>query len=198
MKKLALFALVTSVAVLPAFTGVVAQTRSDSDRSTGATEKGDKGAMPDRPKGATQDHTKDDVERRAAGRMSGAEGLIHSNRLIGAKIENTEGKNLGKIDRLLVDSDSGRISQVVIQTGGFAGIAAKHVVVPWSEVKSAMQHDRDRVVVRMDQATLDKAPAWEAREERRGGSSSASPRTERDRSSTPRPSGSGATGGTSR
>lgn len=161
MKKFALFALVTSVAVLPALSGAVAQTRSDT---------------------ATEGHTKSSVQRQG-GHVAGTEAMIPSNELIGAKVENSEGKDLGKVDRLLVDANTGRIAHVVIRTGGFAGIKAKHVMVPWSEVKTAMQQDRNRVVLRMDQATLDKAPAWEPRQAKREGSSSASPRTERERSS---------------
>ncbi len=190
MKKLALFALVTSVAVLPALTGAVAQTKSDTDRATGATSGTSQmpGATQDHTKGAVQgeaghttgaaqDHTRSAVQRRAG--HVGTEGMIPSNELIGAKVESSDGKDIGKVDRLLVDSNTGRIHQVVIRTGGFAGIKAKHVVVPWSEVKSGMQQDRNRVVIRMDKATLDQAPAWEPRQARREGAPAASPSTER-------------------
>lgn len=109
------------------------------------------------------------------------EGLVESNKLIGTRVKSPEGKDIGEIDRLMIDPKTGRVGYAVIGVGGVVGIGEKHVIVPWSQVASRIQRaDRDRVTVTMDQQTLEQAPRFEAREagtERERTSPSASPPT---------------------
>lgn len=90
------------------------------------------------------------------------EGLMEAKRLVGTKVRTADGRDLGEIDELMIDPKSGRVSQVVIGLGGFAGIGERKVVVPWSSVKMARDSgDRQAMVASIDQATLDKAPRFE-------------------------------------
>jgi sporulation protein YlmC with PRC-barrel domain len=89
-------------------------------------------------------------------------GLHESSDIIGTKIQNTDGKDVGKIDKLLIDPQTGKVSHVVIDLGGVLGVGAKQVVVPWSELKMAKaEHEGRKATITMDQAKLDTAPRYE-------------------------------------
>jgi hypothetical protein len=100
-------------------------------------------------------------------------GLHETKDIIGTRIKNAEGKDIGEVDQLLI-ATSGKVSHVVIGVGGLAGVGEKKVVVPWSELKFAPVTAGKKNAITMDQATLDSAPRYErsARAER---SPSASP-----------------------
>lgn len=85
---------------------------------------------------------------------------LHDSRdIIGVRLKNAQGKDLGEIDALMIDPKDGKITHAVVGVGGLAGLGEKHLIVPWSELKSSMDHNR--VVLTMDQATLERAPRYE-------------------------------------
>lgn len=102
--------------------------------------------------------------------------LHDSGDIIGTRIKNAEGKDIGEVDRLMIDSASGKISHVVVGLGGFLGVGEKKVVVPWSDLRLSAAPDGKKALITMDQAKLESAPRYEraARAER---SPSASPAT---------------------
>lgn len=71
--------------------------------------------------------TKSTGDFNAAGHMSG-------NAIIGKTVKNAANESVGKIEDIYVDS-SGAIKQVVVSVGGFLGMGAKDVAVPWSDLK---------------------------------------------------------------
>jgi sporulation protein YlmC with PRC-barrel domain len=88
-------------------------------------------------------------------------GLHESRTLIGMRVKSETGKDLGEIDNLLIDPQSGKISHVVIGYGGLAGVGEKKVVVSWSDIKMGAYQDGKKTYVTLDQAKLDSAPRWE-------------------------------------
>jgi sporulation protein YlmC with PRC-barrel domain len=113
--------------------------------------------------------------------------VVESKRLIGVRVKDAQNKDIGEIDQLLVDPQSGRVTHAVIGVGGMLGIGESHVVVPWSEVKLSRDRDNpDRTVVMMDRAALERAPRYTSERDR---VPATSPRTE------PRATGSGGTTG---
>ena len=103
-------------------------------------------------------------------------GLYDSGDLVGTRIKNAEGKDIGEIDRLMIDPSSGKVSHVVVGLGGLLGVGEKKVVVPWSDLKLAAATDGKKTMVTMDQAKLESAPRYE-RSARADRSPSASPST---------------------
>ena len=81
--------------------------------------------------------------------------------IIGTRIKSAEGKDLGEVDQLLIDTRTGKVSHVVIGLGGFAGVGEKKVVVPWSDLKFAPTAAGKKNSIVMDQAKLDSAPRYE-------------------------------------
>jgi sporulation protein YlmC with PRC-barrel domain len=101
-----------------------------------------------------------------------------SARLIGARIKNADGKDLGEIDHLIINAKTGQISHAVIGVGGLAGIGESKRVVQWSDLR--IQPDPVnpwRSVASIDQSVVDRAPLWPARAEGRDPVPAASPPT---------------------
>jgi sporulation protein YlmC with PRC-barrel domain len=103
------------------------------------------------------------------------QGAVESKKVIGARIKDASGKDIGEIEQLIVSQNDGKVTHAVIGAGGLAGVGEKKVVVPWSDVK--MRQDGNKWVATLDKATLDQAPRFESRESTRERSPSASPST---------------------
>jgi len=103
--------------------------------------------------------------------------LSEARNVLGMRIKNEQGRDVGEIDNLLIDTQNGRISHVVVAVGGFMGVGEKKVVVPWSDLKIAS--DGKTRVATLEQAKLESAPRWDriVRDNREPAAPSASPTT---------------------
>jgi sporulation protein YlmC with PRC-barrel domain len=91
-------------------------------------------------------------------------GAVSTGKLIGTRVKNDQGKDIGEIDQLIVDPREGKITHVVIGSGGLMGVAERKVVLPWSEVKLMPDpNNRDRMAAGVEQSKLEAAPRFEAR-----------------------------------
>ena len=103
-------------------------------------------------------------------------GLQATKDIIGTRIKGADGKDIGEVDQLLIDSKTGKVSHVVIGVGGLAGVGEKKVVVPWSDLRFAPVTEGKKNAVTMDRAKLESAPRYE-RSARADHSPAASPGT---------------------
>ena len=89
---------------------------------------------------------------------------VESGKLIGMKVKNNQGKDVGEISQLIVDHSSGKISHVVLGKGGVLGLGEQRIVLAWSDMKIQPDPDnRSRMVAMVDQNKVDSAPRYEAR-----------------------------------
>ena len=169
MKKLLAAAIVPSALALFAAEGFAQTTRPYGiDRPAIDRPAADRPAA-DRP----ANRAPDKPERAAWKAPAGAH---TSSELIGTRIKNAEGKDIGEIDQLVIDPTSGNVTHVVVGLGGLLGVGETKVVVPFSDIKLGAQHQGSRAVITMDQAKLDSAPRFERRQVSREVSPAASPR----------------------
>jgi len=97
-------------------------------------------------------------------------GLHETKDIIGTRIKNTAGKDLGEVDQLLIDRN-GKVTHVVVGIGGLAGVGEKKVVVPWSDLKFAAVAEGKKNAIVMDEMKLESAPRYDRT------AAAASPRT---------------------
>ena len=83
--------------------------------------------------------------------------MVDAASLIGSVVRSPDGKDIGKVSALLIDPRDGRVSSTVVTVGGVLGMGGSTVAVPWSALK--IQQDNRRLVVTMDQKTIEQAPA---------------------------------------
>lgn len=117
------------------------------------------------------------------------EGVVEASKLVGTKVRDSAGKDLGEIDQLLVDAKTGKVTHAVIGKGGVLGVGESKVAVPWSDVNLKVDaSNRDRMVGTVESSTMDAAPRYDRRAVG-ADRPAASPRTD-DKKATDRPSGS--------
>ncbi len=64
--------------------------------------------------------------------------FLPANTLKGYKVVNTNGDNLGKIEGLMIDLDSGRVAYAALSFGGFLGMSDKLFAIPWQALSLRM------------------------------------------------------------
>ena len=90
---------------------------------------------------------------------------IASDSLIGTKVFDRDGNEIGTISKLMIDARQGKITSAIIKHGGRLGMGAKEVSVPWEGLQLQRGRNQDFVVT-MPQQFLDQAPASQAERER--------------------------------
>lgn len=79
--------------------------------------------------------------------------------IIGMEVMNHQDENLGSVQELALDVESGRILLAIVSTGGFLGVGASERAVP----PGALVHDAERKVLRLDagKEDLESAPPFD-------------------------------------
>jgi sporulation protein YlmC with PRC-barrel domain len=107
------------------------------------------------------------------GQMPGQQAgiAIASDSLLGTAVKDQQGKDIGKVSKLMIDPTEGRVTSVIISSGATLGMGGKELSLPWDALK--LQRDQDqRLVVTMQREMLQQAPQAE-----QGGQPAASPRS---------------------
>jgi len=82
--------------------------------------------------------------------------LVDANAVIGATVR-SQGKDVGKVERLMLDPKDGRVRTVVVQQGGTLGVGGKSIAMPWESVK--VGQDGGKIIVTAEQQMLEQAPS---------------------------------------
>jgi sporulation protein YlmC with PRC-barrel domain len=85
--------------------------------------------------------------------------LLRAKELIGKSVKNEEGKDIGTIQDIVVDSKQGRIAYAVLQFGGFLGFGEKQFAIPFG----AFQEDatRKNLILNVKKEKLEAARGFE-------------------------------------
>ena len=85
--------------------------------------------------------------------------LLSTSTLIGTPVKNPQGEELGKIQDLMLDPQTGRIMSAVLSFGGTLGMGEKRVTIPWETL--AVGINKNELVVEMEKEKLPPAPGGE-------------------------------------
>jgi sporulation protein YlmC with PRC-barrel domain len=88
------------------------------------------------------------------------QGWIKAHDLIGKGVRNSHDEDLGKIEDLVVDPDSGRIIYGVLSFGGFLGMGEKLFAMPWSSI-TRLTGDHKYVVLSVEKDRLKNASGFD-------------------------------------
>ena len=114
--------------------------------------------------------------------FTNTQGLHETGDVIGTKIQNPQGKDIGKVEALLIDPTEGKVTHAVVGVGGVLGVGEDKVVVPYSALKMTGHESGRKARIALDQSTIDSAPKYVRTTDR---SPSASPATSRDATAPP-------------
>ncbi|TWT73425.1 PRC-barrel domain protein [Posidoniimonas polymericola] len=79
--------------------------------------------------------------------------------LIGDKVNNRAGDNVGSVKEIMIDLNSGRISYVVVSVGGFLGIGDKLFAIPWKALE--VDTDNHALLFDVSKEQLEQAPGFD-------------------------------------
>ncbi len=81
---------------------------------------------------------------------------LRGSSIVGADLRNTRDEDLGTVDNLVLNQETGQISHVLVSRGGFLGIGEDHYAVPWEALKVAPVIDA--LVLEVPEAAAENAP----------------------------------------
>jgi sporulation protein YlmC with PRC-barrel domain len=79
--------------------------------------------------------------------------------LIDDDVVNASGEDLGKIEAIMLDVQSGRIAYAVLSFGGFLGMGTKLFAIPWSAL--TLDADEKRFILDVPKDRLENAPGFD-------------------------------------
>ncbi len=85
--------------------------------------------------------------------------LGNASDLIGTKVDNQQGQNLGSVTDMVIDPSSGKVLYVVLSRGGVLGVGAKLYPVPWETLRYSDQNER--FILNLGEDKLAGAPNFE-------------------------------------
>lgn len=94
--------------------------------------------------------------------VKNADGSMNASQIIGMKVINDSDENIGKVGELVLGKD-GKVSGVVVDVGGFLGIATHPVLLDWKQVSLADEDGTTRAIVKMSKDQLKQMPAYEGK-----------------------------------
>jgi len=82
--------------------------------------------------------------------------LVSSSDVNGTVVYGKDGSNIGSIDHLMIDKQSGKVAYAVMGFGGFLGMGEEHHPVPWN--KLTFDPSRDGFVTDITETEVKGAP----------------------------------------
>jgi sporulation protein YlmC with PRC-barrel domain len=90
---------------------------------------------------------------------SGQPDVMSATTLIGDRVRNMAGEDLGKVEEIMIDMEGGRVAYAVLSFGGVLGLGNKLFAVPWEAL--TVDTEEHKMVLNVDHATLENAPGFD-------------------------------------
>lgn len=91
--------------------------------------------------------------------MNGYLQVLSATSLMGDKVVNPQGEDLGKIEEFMLDFDTGRINYAVLSFGGFLGFGDKLFAIPWEAL--TINTDDHTFILNVNKEQLENAPGFD-------------------------------------
>jgi sporulation protein YlmC with PRC-barrel domain len=85
--------------------------------------------------------------------------VLSSTSICSDRVKNPAGQDLGKIEDLMIDLDSGRVAYAVLSFGGFLKMGNKLFAVPWAALK--VDTANKQFTLGVDKSVLENAPGFD-------------------------------------
>ncbi len=85
--------------------------------------------------------------------------VLSATTIMGNKVVNTAGEQLGTMKELMIDLDDGLIAYAVLSFGGFLGLGDKLFAIPWEAL--TLNPDDQTFILDVDKEVLEDAPGFD-------------------------------------
>lgn len=91
--------------------------------------------------------------------MERPENVLCASTVTGDTVRNMKGQDLGRIEEVMIDLDSGRIAYAVLSSGGFFGMADRFYAIPWNAL--TVDLEQREFILDMEKEQLERAPGFD-------------------------------------
>lgn len=91
--------------------------------------------------------------------MAKLKGALSCSTLTGDAVRNAAGEDLGEIEDIMIDLDTGRIAYAVLSFGGILGMGDKLFAIPWEALQLA--REEHKFILNVSKDMLEKAPGFD-------------------------------------
>ena len=85
--------------------------------------------------------------------------VLRTKDINGDSVKNTAGENLGKIEELVIDVNSGRVAYAVLSFGGILKMGNKLFAIPWEALQ--MDAQNKQFILNVDKGRLENATGFD-------------------------------------
>lgn len=85
--------------------------------------------------------------------------VLSASTLMGDKVVNSQGEDLGKIEDFMLDLENGRVRYAVLSFGGFLGMGDKLFAIPPEALR--LDTENERIVLDVERSRLENAPGFD-------------------------------------
>lgn len=85
--------------------------------------------------------------------------LLSSKSICGTDVCNPQGEDLGHVEELMLDPETGETAYAVLSFGGFLGMGDKLFAVPFRELRA--DRENEKMVLNVDKTRLKDAPGFD-------------------------------------
>jgi sporulation protein YlmC with PRC-barrel domain len=85
--------------------------------------------------------------------------VLSASSVTGDSVRNQAGDDLGRIEEIMLDIESGNIAYAVLSFGGFLSLGDKLFAVPWSAFE--LNAENHEFILNVEKATLESAPGFD-------------------------------------
>ena len=85
--------------------------------------------------------------------------VLQASTVIGNKVVNPTGEQLGNVKELVIDLEDGRIAYAVLSVGGFLGLGDKLFAIPWEALM--LNAKENTFILDVDKEVLQEAPGFD-------------------------------------
>ncbi len=92
------------------------------------------------------------------------EKTVRASEIIGMNIYNSQGKDLGEVNDVVIDPNTGKVSYAAVTYGGFLGIGDKMFAVPWEAFQCTVDPDdseEHRLTLNVNKSQLEGAEGFD-------------------------------------
>ena len=85
--------------------------------------------------------------------------VLSASTLSGNTVRNILGEELGHLEEIMLDLDSGHVAYAVLSAGGFLGLGEKYFAIPWQAL--SVDTENKEIVLDVSKDKLENAPGFD-------------------------------------
>lgn len=87
--------------------------------------------------------------------------ILSATTITGSNVKNLERENIGDIQDLMIELETGHVAYAVLSFGGFLGIGDKYFAIPLEALQFSSKENDDTIILDIKKEQLENAPGFD-------------------------------------